>query len=171
MSYNTLKHIFLFILLVLLELFFISRITLGPYILPSMYIFFILQLPARINKSLLIFLGFVTGFVMDILFNTGGIHSGAATVVAFLRITLLPLFISVEDRENNIRPGIYTIPGAGFFFYTIILMFIHHLVVFIYEYFKLSAIPVILIKSILSALFSVLFIYIFSVLLYKKKRI
>jgi hypothetical protein len=171
MSYNTLKHIFLFIFLVLLELLFISRITLGPYILPSMYIFFILQLPARINKSFLISLGFITGFIIDMLFNTGGVHAGASTLVAFLRIPLLPIFISVEDRENNVSPGIHTIPGAGFFLYTIILMLIHHLLVFIYEYFKLSAIPVILIKSILSALFSVLFVYIFSVLLYKKKRV
>src|SRR5690606_17421519 len=102
------------LLLLIFDIFIVSRLDLSVYAVPHIYVLFVLLLPVKINRSLLLLLGFLTGLIMDIFLNTIGMHAGATTFMAFLRPFILPLFTSAEDKENNITPNLRNL-GQGSF--------------------------------------------------------
>lgn len=165
------KNIVILLALAISDIILVNRLSLGSFITPYIYLFFIMQLPVRTSRYILIFLGFLTGLFFDIIYHTGGAHAAATCFAALLRIAVLPAFISAEDKDNNISPGIYTLGQASFLTYSIIITLGHHIVLFNLEIFKLSAIPLTLLKASVSSIFSVLLIYLFCLLFYRKKRI
>lgn len=171
MNQPVLKNILIFLALAIGDIVFVNRVSLGTFIAPYIYHFFILQLPVRTSRYAVIMLGFLTGLFYDLMYNTGGAHAAATCFLAMLRIIVLPAFISVEDKDNNILPGIYTLGQSSFLFYAFILTLVHHILFFTLEIFKISAIPLTLLKASLSSIFSVLLIYLLSLLFYRKKRI
>lgn len=171
MNSSIIKQLLLFFAIALIEIFLVSRMEITYLLTPSIYLFFIIQLPIRTPKYQLLLLAFLTGFVFDIIFHTGGIHAASTTLAAFVRILIIPAFLSAEDYDNNIHPGIYTMGTSRFLFFTFILVYIHHFAWFMLEIFKIDSIWITLFKTVLSAVFSVLLIYIIGLLFYKKKRI
>ncbi|MCX7743081.1 MAG: hypothetical protein N2167_00805 [Flavobacteriales bacterium] len=171
MNQQVFKNIMLFLALAVGDIVFTNRISLSTYISPYIYHFFVLQLPVRTSRNGVILLGFLTGLFYDLIYHTGGAHAAATCFLALLRIIILPAFISVEDKDNNISPGIYTLGQGSFLFYTFILTLVHHILFFNLEIFKISSIPLTLLKASLSSIFSVLLIYLLSLLFYRKKRI
>jgi rod shape-determining protein MreD len=165
------KNIITLLALAAGDIILVNRLSLGTFIAPYIYLFFIIQLPVRTSRYALIFLGFFTGLFFDIIYHTGGAHAAATCFLALLRIAVLPAFISAEDRDNNISPGIYTLGQASFLIYTLILTLGHHVLLFNLEIFKLSAIPLTLLKASVSSIFSVLLIYLLCLLFYRKKRL
>jgi rod shape-determining protein MreD len=149
----------------------VNRLSLGTLITPYIYHFFIIQLPVRTSRHALIFLGFFTGLFFDIIYHTGGAHAAATCFLALLRIAVLPAFISTEDKDNNISPGIYTLGQAVFLIYSMILTLGHHILLFNLEIFNKSAIPLTLLKALVSSIFSVFLIYLLCLLFYRKKRL
>lgn len=171
MNQLIIKNIAIFLALAAGDIILVNRISLGTFIAPYIYLFFILQLPVRTSRYALIFLGFFTGLFFDIVYHTGGAHAAATCFLALLRIVILPAFISAEDKDNNISPGIYTLGQGSFLIYSLILTACHHMVLFNLEIFKWSAFPLTLLKASVSSIFSVLLIYLICLLFYRKKRI
>ncbi len=167
------KNIMLILALAAGDIILVNRLSLGTFITPYIYHFFIIQLPVRTSRYALIFLGFFTGLFFDIIYHTGGAHAAATCFLALLRIAILPAFISAEDKDNNISPGIYTLGKASFIIYSMMLTLGHHVLLFNLEIFnfKLSAIPLTLLKASVSSIFSVLLIYLLCLLFYRKSRI
>lgn len=165
------KNILILLALMVCEIILVNRLSLGPFITPYIYLFFIMQLPVRTSHYVLIFLGFLIGLFFDVIYHTGGAHAAATCFAALLRIAILPAFISPEDKDNNISPGIYTFGQASFLAYSMIITLGHHIVFFTLEIFTFSAIPLTLLKALISSIFSVLLIYLFCLLFYRKKRV
>lgn len=163
-------NIIRFIILVLFQVFILNNIEINGYINPYFYVYFILLLPFEIPKWLLLTSAFLIGLSIDIFSNSLGINSAACVLIAFLRPGLIKVLTSKREFETGIKPGIRDLGFAWFFNYSIILVFIHHFVLFFLEAFSfhnfLFTFYQILVSSGLSILLIIFSQYLFS---YKTK--
>lgn len=155
---SILKYAFLFLLLVVMEIFVVSRFNIHFYVNPHIYILFIIVLPVFTNRYLIIFLGFLIGFTIDQFLGTGGLHAAATVIMAYLRQVLLSAF---APREGYGKDDFLTIGKFGlvnFLFYCGFMILIHHFFLFFLELFTFSNFLFTLIRTVASSLLSLLFI-------------
>ncbi len=153
---DKLEYLIYFVLLVLLQVLILNNIQIGGLVNPYLYILFILILPIQINPYILMLLGFVLGFSINIFTNTWGINAAATTLVAYLRPYLLKLFCSQEDLDKTI-PNLRNL-GRHFIPYILSAVFIHNLTLFALEAFSFQYIGMVLAKTIINTLITSLLI-------------
>lgn len=146
------------LLLLIIDIFIVSRFELGSYFIPHIYLLGIIILPVRTTKATMLLIGFVLGLVMDLFMNSGGIHTAATVMMAFLRLFLLRIYISPEDEDNNIMPGLYSMGTRKFIFYSSMLVLAHQLTFFSMEVFKLDSFFLILKKTLASSVIDIMLI-------------
>ena len=87
MNNTIVTNIIRFVSLVLLQGLVFKNIAVGwesfPYLHIIVFPLFILLLPLRTPKTLVIFLSFVAGFTVDYLYDTLGVHASAAVFTGF----------------------------------------------------------------------------------------
>lgn len=165
---NLIKYSLLFILLILFQVTVLNRISVFGYAIPFFYIYFIIKLPIGINRSLITFLGFVIGFVIDIFCNTPGINAAATTFAAFVCRPVQGFFF-VPDDYNEQEPRL-SLLGAGFMKYASVIVLIHNIVLVSIESFSYFNINLILYRIILSTILTIILIFAFEGFSIKKKK-
>lgn len=126
----------LFVLLVLVQVCLLNQIHFLGFVTPFLYIYFLLKLPLEMNRSVVILLSFLLGFVIDILTYTWGIHMLAMTVAGFLRHYIIPFF-TPRDIFEDFVPGFSTFGRNQFMGYAMLVILIHHTLVYVTEFFSL----------------------------------
>ncbi|WP_423130544.1 rod shape-determining protein MreD [Gaoshiqia sp. Z1-71] len=168
MSSRFVKYVFMWAVLVLLQVLLLNHIQISGYINPFLYIMFILLLPFDTPKYLLLFLGFFTGLTIDIFSNTLGIHASATTFLAFLRPLVINLISPRDVLEISASPRISHLGLRWFFRYTLILVPAHHFFLFYIEVFTLEGFIFTFFRSSLSSVFSIVLIILSQFLIYKE---
>lgn len=166
---NLLIFLRLLILLVV-DIFLVSRLEIGMYFVPHIYFLSLLMLPVRSTKAVLLMFGFFSGLVMDLFMNTGGLHAAATTMIAFIRIFTLRFYLAPEDEDNNISPGLYTLGTRKYLIYSSVLIFIHQLTFFSLEVFKTDSIMLILKKTLASSSLDMLLLIFIQMLFMKPPK-
>ena len=163
------KYPFRFVVLMLLQVLVLNNMNLGGYIHPYIYILFILLLPVRLNKNLVLFIAFFTGLTIDYFGNTLGLHAGASVFLAFARPGVLNLFFKPIDFGKKEEPGLLKIGLGGFARYTFVLVILHHSVLFLFETLDFSNFHLTLLRIILSSLVTTVGILVVMIVFTKKK--
>lgn len=158
-----------FILLLAIQIFLLKNIGYYNLSIPYLYILFILLLPFGTPNWFLFFLAFSTGLTVDVFNDTLGLHALACSILAFVRIIFISLTVQRDGFDNEPEPRLGIMGFRWFLFYTIILAFFHHLVLFTFETFRFSEIGYTLIRVVLSCLFSTILILITEFVFYRKK--
>lgn len=168
MNSDLFKYGFLLILLPFLQVSIFNNIDFMGYINPYLYVVFVIVFPLQKDKSLLLISSFLLGLFVDFLTNDGGIHAFSLVFISYIRLFVLQILTrkTESDLENL---GIRSIPFLVLVLWIIILIFIHHLLLFILEQFSLQQFDRLLLKTFLTSLFSVVLI-IFSLQLFLKKK-
>ena len=100
-----------FLVLLLLQIFLLRQISWGwgerDYLFVFLYPLFIALLPLRMTRGLVILLGFAFGLLLDLFYETLGLHAAALTFTAFLRGPLLRI---LEPRDGY---GVKAAPVAA----------------------------------------------------------
>lgn len=162
------KNTVLFIILVLIQVLILNNINLFGYLNPYVYIVFVIFYPLRKDKGSFLILSFLLGLTVDFFSNSGGINAAATLFIAYIRLPLLSKILNKSDfdyQSFNIR----SISFGKSFSFIFILTFLHHLILFGLEYFSFNNIGTILVKTILSTLFTVVTIFVIIILFTKKK--
>ena len=131
------SQMFWFVGLILFQVLVLDNTHLFGLFIPIIYIYSLLRWPPDLPTPLAVVLGFVLGLAVDILSNTPGMHAAATTFIAFIRYPILRLFVLKEDLGNK-DISIYTIGTNAFWKYAIILVFIHHAILFMLEALSLT---------------------------------
>jgi len=134
---TVLQNIFRFVLLVLFQVLVLNNIQFLGYINPYLYILFILALPVQLPRWFLLILAFVLGLTIDIFSNTIGMHAFATVFVAFFREGIIKLFTNIEEG-NNPTPSFHTFGVSAYIKYVVLMVMIHHTLLFILEAFSFS---------------------------------
>lgn len=156
-----------FFILMLLQVIVLNHINLLGYVNPYAYIIFILLFPFDGNKTLLILLSFLLGLCIDMFSDSGGVHAAACVLIGFLRPILLKFSFGVSYQYNAVKLNKVTFKER--LLYIILMVFIHHFMLFSLEVFSLSHISLILKSTLFSGIFSTLLI-LCILLLFKRKE-
>ena len=165
MSTRILKYLFQFILLVLVEVLFLKNIPFLGFATPYVYILFILTFPMKFRRTLFLIIAFALGASIDIFLDTLGLHIFSTVLIAFLRPYILNLFVAKDDY---FCPNVQYIGLAPFVKYAIVMIFIHHIVLFSLEAFSFVHFWLLLLKVLLNVLFSSLLIL--ATQIYSRKK-
>ena len=152
------RNIILFVVLVLLQVGVLNQVQLGGFINPYLYILFIILLPIGTPGWLTLVLSFALGISIDMFCNSPGIHASATVFAGFMRTFLLASMMPRETTEPTDIPNIRLF-GAGWFVkYSLMMVIIHHVFLFLVEAFKFSSLHLILWRALLSIVFTMLLI-------------
>ncbi len=164
-----LRNIFLFAVLVLAQVLVLDNLQISSYAIPFLYILFILILPFETPGWLLLVLGFLLGFTMDLFEHTYGIHTAATVLMAWARPGVLKLIAPQDGYVPNSEPRIYYYGFAWFMKYATILVFIHHTFLFYFEVFTFHHFFSTLLRVVISSLFTIFLIILSQFTVHKSK--
>ena len=152
-----LQNIFRFVMLVLVQVFVLDNIQFLGYISPMIYILFILSLPVRFPRGVVLILAFLLGLTIDIFNNTIGIHAFATVFAAFIRPTIINMSVSMEEMANP-TPSFRTFGVANYVKYVVLIVLFHSIVLFFVESFSFLHLSLLIPKIILSSAVTILVI-------------
>lgn len=167
MNNPTIKHITLFVTLILAQVFIFDNMDLFGFISPFIYILFLILYPVKVNQLLFLFLGFILGLTMDFFSDTGGIHAAACLVIAHSRPLIFKYSFGVSYEYNSIKINQTDLRER--LTYISSMVFLHHLVLFSLEIFTLSKILFILKFALFSSIFTILISLLFMIIFSTKK--
>ena len=149
------RNMLRFIVVVLFQILVMDNVMLNGYMVPYIYIVFILLLPFETPRWIVLTSGFVLGLGIDLFEHTPGMHTAATVLIAFIRPYILSLLAPRDGYEPETFPRIYFYGFTWFLKYTMLLVLVHHLALFYLEVFQLqnffSTLGRVILSSILSA--------------------
>jgi hypothetical protein len=133
------------------------------------YVLFILMLPFETSGFWLLFWGFSTGLTIDFFQHTPGMHAAASVTLAFLRPGVIRLVGRKDEPEPWQYPNVRDSGDMWFLAYTLILVFLHHLILFYLEVFRFSEFFVTLLKVFINSVLTTLIIMLIQYLFFSRK--
>lgn len=167
------KNILRFCIIVLLQVLILNKITLRwwsdpggfPVFIPFIYPLFLLLMPFETPVWLLLIAGFILGTTVDSFGNTAGMHACATVLIAYLRTNVLSALLPRNLSEyEGLQPSIKNMGWMPFLVYSGFLLILHHLLFFSVELWNLSNLGHLLLKTMASAVTSMLFIIVYLLL-------
>jgi hypothetical protein len=152
--------LFRFIILLAVQVVVLNNLQFSGFINPFVYIMFIMMLPVRIPKGVLLLIAFATGLVVDIFSNTMGMHAAACVFMAYVRPALLRIMAPRDGYETESLPSVKELGFTWFLIYAATLTFMHHLVLFYIEVFRFAEFFSTFLRVILSSVATLLTIMI-----------
>ena len=154
MNSTLLYNLSRFILLLAAQVLIFNNINFLGFINPFPYILFIILYPVNGNKSGLLASSFILGILMDLFWNSGGVHTAACVMLAYYRPLLFKFASGLSYEYQTIRINDKLSPDR--FSFILLSVVSHHLTLFILEVFTLSSLWDILVRTIVSTLFTTL---------------
>ena len=168
-----------FIVIMMVQIFILNDIVIKssitlmgiPVFIPLIYPLILLLLPVNTPHWLTMLLGFMVGITMDLFSNTPGVHASACVVLGYVRPYLLNLFFQQNIKElGDTVPTLFRMGFRSFLLYILFALVIHHCYYYIIQIWSFKNILLIVYKTILSTLLSIILI-ILSQLIFAKKEI
>ena len=122
-----------FFLYVLFQVLLLKNFILFDTAFCFIYVAFIFMLPLEMGPLSIMIIAFLTGFTIDIFYDSIGINAAASTFIAFLRPYWLNIITPRGDYDEIDIPNLKTMDFGWFFIYSLPLIFIHHFVLFYLE--------------------------------------
>lgn len=152
------KNIVRFILLVLVQVLILNNIRISGFMIPYVYVLFILLLPFETPGWLLLVVGFMLGMSIDLFMDTPGMHTFSTVFMAFLRPPVLKVIEPRDGYESGTYPRVAYYGFTWFLKYAAILIIVHHFVLFYIEIFRFGDFFLTFFRVILSSLITLLMI-------------
>lgn len=161
-------NIFRFIILLSLQITIFNNMNFLGYISPFPYILFIILYPVNGNKSGLVIASFFLGLILDIFSNSGGIHTTASIILAYNRPHLFKFAFGLSYEYQTVK--LIDVLSPERFSFILFSVLLHHLVLFLLEAFQVSFLLDVLIRTVLSSIFTIILCIIIIYLIKPSKR-
>ena len=168
MNSALLVNIARFVLLLAAQILIFNNINFLGYINPYPYMLFIILFPVNGNKFGLLAASFFLGIIMDMFCNSGGVHAAACVMLAFFRPYIFKFSFGLSYEYQTVRLNDVLTPER--FSFILIAVVIHHFTLFLLEVFKLIFIWEILLKTVLSTLFTIIICIVIIYIIKPNKR-
>ena len=153
--YNALiRNILRFVGLFLLQVLIIDNMRLGNFIHPCVYVLYIMLLPFETPKWKLMINAFLIGFAVDIFNGTPGLNAAATVLMAYIRPSIIDLTSRKSDIEGKNEPSASEMGMQWFVLYSVLLLIIHNLTLFLLEAFSFRLFGLVLLETLLSVVIS-----------------
>jgi len=147
------KVFLLSLFLIFLQVLIFDRINLFGFMNPSIYIIVLIIHRYDLDQFNYIVVGFLLGFIMDILSQSAGSHSLSCVTISFLRplINKFSLGPNYEDFSSPFSDGILI---SNKVLYCFLITMIHQIILNAYSYFNWTHTFVILKLTIANSIFT-----------------
>ena len=98
-----------------------------------MYIAYLLLFPVETSPLILMLVGFVMGFFIDMFYDSLGLHALSCVLIMYVRTIWLARLTPQGGYDNGAVPGIALSGLQWFLVYAVPLIFVHHAVLFFTE--------------------------------------
>jgi len=151
---DIIRSVFRWLIFVLLHIFVARHLVLFNYAFCFLYVGAILFLPVEINSTVLLLIGFATGVAVDSFDNTLGLHVVATILIAYLRPIIIRYQLAQKLTEGRLQLTIKELGLPAFLSYAILLISIHHTVLFLVEAGSIAPLPYTALKIVCSIVFT-----------------
>lgn len=160
------KQIARYVIVMLLQVLLFNQLQLGGVCHPYVYVLCLLMMPITLPHSADMIIGAAAGLIMDVFCNTLGVHMAACILVMFIRPYLLGAFVNDKDRLTE-QIHLRALGMEAFVKYVVILVIVHHLVIFLLAAWSWSHLGFVMLETIVSSLITILLIIGYNALRYK----
>jgi len=167
---SLITYVFLVICLCLVQILLLKNLALFGVAFCFIYLLAILSFPISLRGFPLILMSFGIGLLVDVFYDTLGLHASAVTLLAFLRPYWLK---AISPNGGYDDANIPTLPemGIGWYIsYTLPLVFAFSLMFFIADQWGTGGLFGVLNKSFFSSIFTVIMAIIVQLLFFKRRR-
>ena len=165
---DTLTNILRFILFLMLQLLLFNNIDFMGYLNPFPYVLYIILFPVNGNKPTLLVTSFLLGLLLDMFTNSGGVHATASLLLAYIRPSLFKFSFGLSYEYQTVKITDKITPERISFL--LLAIFIHHLILFLLEFFRLSLIVSVIGRTLLATIFTFLMCLLIIYLIKPNKR-
>ncbi len=166
---DILRDIFMFAVLVLLQVLILNRISLFDLSIPVLYIYFIIKLPIGRSEFYVILSAFLLGMIIDIFLNTPGVNAAATTIVATVRPFVLFLFYS-KNESDTMMPSI-KLNRLVFMKYVLTMVVMHLTLLFLIDGVAFFNLKLVVLRIASSSILTFILIMAVDLLFYRKGRV
>lgn len=163
------RYFIYFLALVLLQTLLFNHVSLGPGLIPFVYILGLLLLPLEIQNWILLIYSFALGISVDIFSDTLALNTSALLFAALLRPIVIQLLAPSEGYEVGTLPSYFSFKFGRFLIYIGIIVLAHQLVYFSLDIFEFAKIGVVIFKAFINTIYTLTFIFIIHLLFLKNK--
>ena len=160
------KQIGRYILVMLLQVLLFDQLQLLGVCHPYIYILCLMMMPVTLPHNVDMIIGALVGVVMDIFCNSLGVHTAACILIMFIRPYIISSMVNDIDRLNE-AISMHVLGVENMIKYVLILVFVHHAVVFLPAAWSWSHIGFVLIETIVSGIISSFIIIGYNILRYR----
>jgi rod shape-determining protein MreD len=157
-----------FTLLVLVQVLIFNRLNLFGFINPLIYVLFIYWYPVKKNRTTFLIVSFLLGFFIDVFSDTLAINAAATATIAYFRPVIMRFVFGVNYEFQSFKLNSST--KAQQFTFLALLIVIHHVTYFTLEIFSFANSLLILQKTLMTGLASLVLCLLFISLFSTKKE-
>ncbi len=159
--YRTLHYIGLLVILMLIQTFVFDNLAISVWFYPLIYVTFIVLLPIDTRPIMVLLTALAVGIIADYTTGGAGLNTSATLLVGFIRQPLLNRFCDNDDLRDGGIPSPQRMGGEWKFVrYAALIVFIHHLTLFLLESMSMTYLLHTLLRTLLSGGFTLLFVWI-----------
>ena len=160
------KQIGRYILVMMLQVLLFDQLQLLGVCHPYIYTLCLMMMPITLPHSVDMIIGAMAGLVMDIFCNSLGVHTASCILLMFIRPYLLGAIVNDKDRLNE-QISLRTLGMEALLKYVIILVLVHHLMVFLLAAWSWSHLGFVLAETIVSGFITSAIIIGYNALTYR----
>ena len=170
MSKHTVLLIFSFILLMLAQVFIFRNFVLFHVGFSFVFLLFLLSLPNETGFSGGMILGLISGLIVDLFFQTLGIHASAAVFMMFIRPFWMRLILPRSGYDESDLMTVNNYGASWFIGYAVPLIFSYCCIVFFIEAGTAQLFWHTISKALVSTLITLVFVVFTQYLFYPKSN-
>lgn len=167
---SIIAQVIYFLIYLVLQVVLMENVVLFDVAFCFLYVGFLLMLPFEAGTIRLMLMGLAMGLCVDIFYNSFGIHAAASVFIMYIRPYVVSAIAPRGGYETGMTPKLKVMGIEWFSAYSLILIFLHHLLLFFIEAGGFEMFFYTLIKVIASTLFTFVVILIIQYLFYSSKR-
>ena len=160
------KQLGRYVIVMLLQVLLFDQLQLWGVCHPYIYILCLLMMPITLPHSVDMVIGAVIGIIMDVFCNSLGVHTASCILIMFIRPYLIGAIVNDKDRLNE-QISLRSIGMEAMIKYVVILVVIHHLVVFSLAAWSWHHIGFILLETLVSSIITISIIIGYNALRYR----
>ncbi len=168
---NLLTYVFYVVLFSAVQVLLVRNFVLFGMAFCYLYVGFLLLLPMDTKRSNLMLIGFFFGWLMDIFYDTGGMHAAASVAMCYMRPTLVRFLTPVGGYDSSVELSVKSLGLQWFITYAFGNILIHHIVLFYLEVASFHLFFYTIIKVICSSLLTLFVLVLTEYLIYSPNKL
>lgn len=160
------KQIIRYIVVMALQVLLFNQLQLAGVCHPYIYILCLLMMPTTLPPIIEMLIGAAVGLAMDACCNSLGIHMAACVLIMLWRPYLIGRMVNDKERLTE-EISMHSLGFEAMLKYTVLLVVVHHLTVFLLASWSWSHIGFALLETLVSSILTILIILGYNLVKYR----